>query len=349
MKLCKVNNLVENTILARPVMTEDYQVLLAEGTVLKREYIEKMKEFFIQEVYIEEEINLEEVVILKDETEVLFKNKVKDILERHTYQKNEELIKLSQTADSIITDILVEEKVIKKVYDIKQRNSDIYEHSLNICTLAILVAAKLNLSKQQIHDIGVGCLLHDLGIRYLAVNYDNKNIEELNNNERAEYKKHPVYGYSAIKNEIWLSDISKNIILYHHEKKDGSGYPLRASNISDECEIVAVCDTFDELICGIGYKRLKVYEAVEYMKTYASIYYNKDIVSIFLEFTAVYPIGSQVITNEGEFAVVIRQNNEFADRPILKVVKDKNGNMITEDKIIDLLEKHHIFIDKVLN
>ncbi len=349
MKLCKVNNLAENTVLARPVMTEDYQVLLAEGTVLKKEYIEKMKEFFIQEVYIEEEINLEEVVILKDETEVSFKNKVKDILERHTYQKNEELIKLSQTADSIIIDILEEEKVIKKVYDIKQRNADIYEHSVNICTLAILVAAKLNLSKQQIHDIGVGCLLHDLGIRYLSINYDNKNIEELNNNERSEYKKHPVYGYSAIKNEMWLSDISKNIILYHHEKKNGSGYPLRASNISVECEIVAVCDTFDELICGIGYKRLKVYEAVEYMKTYSSIYYNKDIVSIFLEFTAVYPIGSQVITNEGELAVVIRQNNEFADRPVLKIVKDKNGNMITEDKIINLLEKHHIFIDKVLN
>lgn len=349
MKLCKVNHLVENTVLARPVMTEDYQVLLAEGTTLKREYIEKLKEFFIQEVYIEEEINLEEVVILKDGTETLFKNKVKDILERHTYQKNEELIKLSQTADSIIIDILKEEKVIKRVYDIKQRNADIYEHSVNICTLAILLAAKLNLSKKQIHDIGVGCLLHDLGIRYLTVDYDNKDIEEFNSNERAEYKKHPIYGYSAIKNEVWLSDISKNIILCHHEKKDGSGYPLRANNISDECEIVAVCDIFDELICGIGYKRLKVYEAVEYMKTYASIYYNKNIVSIFLEFTAVYPTGSQVITNEGDFAVVIRQNNEFADRPILKIIKDKSGNMITEDKIIDLLEKHHIFIDKVLN
>lgn len=349
MKLCKVNNLVENSILARPVMTEDYQILLAEGTVLKKEYIIKMKEFFIQEVYIEEDIDVEAVHILKSETNNSIKNKVKDILERHTYQKNEELIKLSKTADSIIIDILNDDKVIKKVYDIKQRNADIYEHSVNVCTLAILVAAKLDLSRKKIHDIGVGCLLHDLGIRYLSISYDNKDIEELNKFDIAEYKKHPVYGYSAIKNEIWLSDISKDIILSHHELKDGTGYPLRINKISEECQIVTICDTFDELICGIGYKRLKIYEAVEYMKSYASIYYNKDVVSVFLEFIAVYPIGSQIITSEGEFAIVIRQNNEFVDRPIIKVIKDKSGNMITEDKIINLLENHHIFIDKVLN
>ena len=347
MILCKVDDLVENNVLARPVMTDEYQILLAEGTTLKNEYIEKLKDFFIQVVYIEEK-NVEEVAILKDETEVIFKNNEKEILERHTYHNNEELEKLSQTADNIITDILEEEEVFQKVYDIKQRNADIYEHSVSVCTLATLIAAKLDLSREQIHDIGVGCLLHDLGIRYLTVPYDNMNLEDLKEIERAEYKKHPVYGYSALKEENWLSEASKNIILYHHERKDASGYPLHATDIPFECEIVSVCDVFDELICGIGFKRLKVYEAVEYMKAYTNIF-NSKIVSLFLEFTAVYPIGTQVITNQGELAVVIRQNKEFADRPVLKVIKDKDGNMIVEEKIINLLEMHHIFIDKVLN
>ena len=348
MKLCYIENLVENDVIARPVMTEDYQVLLSEGTILKQEYIDKMRDFNIVSVYIEDKVDTEEVAILKDDTEEMFKNKVKDILGRHTYHNNEELVRLSQTADSIISDILEEEEVLEKVYDIKQRNADIYEHSVNICSLAILVAAKMKLEREKIHDIGVGCLLHDLGVRYLTIKYENINIDKLNEVERTEYKKHPVYGYSAIKDEKWLSDTSKNIILYHHEKKDGSGYPLHATVIPFECEIVSVCDVFDELICGIGYERLKVYEAVEYMKTYAT-FFDPKIVSVFLEFTAVYPIGSQVLTNEGELAVVVRQNSGFVDRPILKVVKDKNGNMIKEDKILNLIEEHHIFIDKVLN
>lgn len=348
MKLCNINELKENDVLARSVMTEDYQVLLSEGTVLKKEYIDKMKEFFIKSVYIEEKIDLEEVAILKDDTELMFKEKVKDILGRHTYHNNHDLVNLSQTADSIISDILEEEEVLERVYDIKQRNADIYEHSVTVCSFATLVAAKLKLDRDKIHDIGVGCLLHDLGIRYLTIDFENRNIDDMNEVERTEYKKHPVYGYSAIKDEKWLSEISKNIILYHHERKDGSGYPLRATIVSIECEIVAVCDLFDELICGIGYRKLKVYEAVEYMKTYA-IFYDSNIVSLFLEFTAVYPIGSQVITNEGKLAVVVKQNNGFVDRPILKVVKDENGNMIQEDVIINLLEEHHIFIDKVLN
>ena len=50
--------------------------------------------------------------------------------------------------------------------------------------------------------------------------------------ELAEYKKHPIYGYSALKNETWISELSKDIILYHHENMDGTGYPLSLLNLS---------------------------------------------------------------------------------------------------------------------
>ncbi|MDD3139104.1 MAG: HD domain-containing protein [Lachnospiraceae bacterium] len=347
MKLCTIDDLIENDVLAKPVMTSDYQVLLSEGTILKQEYIDKMREFHIPSIYIEDHVNTEEVAILKDDTEQMLKDKVKEVLGRHTYQNNEELVSLSKTADSIIEDILEEEHVLEKVYDIRQRNADIYEHSINICSLATLVAAKLKLDRKMIHDIGVGCLLHDIGTRYLTINYENVNIEELDDVEKTEYKKHPVYGYSAVKDETWLSDISKNIILYHHEKKDGSGYPLHAKIIPFECEIVSICDVFDELICGIGYERVKVYEAVEYLKM-STRFFDSNIINIFLEFTAVYPIGSQIFTNEGELAIVVKQNKGFVDRPVIKIIKDQNGNVI-EDKMINLMENHHIFIDKVLN
>ncbi|MCH5343237.1 MAG: HD domain-containing protein [Acetatifactor sp.] len=343
----RLDELQGNEVLARPLMTWDYQVVLPEGTVIRKDYIEKIVELGILEVYVREEQS-SEIAILKSDMEDSIREKVKDILERHTYHNNQELEELSKTADNIISTILEEEQVVEKVFDIRERSADLYEHSINICALAILTALKLEIDRQTIHDIGVGCLLHDIGLRYTTLNFNEKNVESLNEQELAEFKKHPVYGYSTLKDENWISDVSKYIILYHHERLDGSGFPLHIKNIPLECRIVNVCDAFDEMICGIACRRTKVYEAVEYLKSFQNIKFDGKIVDIFLTFTAVYPAGSQVITNEGELAEVISQNKAFQDRPVIRILKDKDGKDVHGKKIIDLVKVHHVFIDKVL-
>lgn len=344
-----LNELTGNEVLAKDIFTDDFLTILPKGAVLKPEYINKLKELDIKEVFIKEnEPKAEEIAILKAEVESNVKEKVKDILERHTYQHNEELVALCETADNIIVNIIQEEEVAEQVFDIKERNADIYEHSLSICTMAVLAALKLELSQDVIHQIGVGCLLHDIGLRYLTIDFENQDVSNLSEADFVEYKKHPVYGYSALKNEYWISDLSKNIILYHHERLDGSGYPLHATTLNDAIEIVNVCDTFDEMICGIGCKKVKVYEAIEYLKAYRNIKFSSKIVDTFLEFTAVYPVGTKVMTNEKELAVVIRQNKEFSDRPVLRILADAEGNKVEEEQIKDLVKVHHIFIEKVM-
>lgn len=350
MILKKIEELEGNEILARPLMTWDYQIILPEGAVIKKEYINKIYELGILEVYIQEKkTQTKEVLILKSEIEGTVKKKVKDILERHTYQKREELAELCETADNIIDNILEEENVVENVFDIKQRSTDIYEHSINICALSILTALRMGMDKSRIHDIGVGCLLHDIGLRYTTIDFTDKEMGELNQKELTEYKKHPVYGYTVLKNESWLSDTSKSIILYHHERLDQSGFPLKLKDIPLACKIVNVCDEFDEMICGIAQKQVKVYEAVEYLKNFKKVKFDDKIVDVFLSFTAVYPAGSKVVTNEGEVAIVLAQNKEFQDRPVIRILKDKDGNDLKEEKILDLVKVHNIFIDKVLD
>lgn len=334
-----INELQGNEILARSLMTWDYQIILPKGTVLRKDYIEKICGLGILEVYVEDEKS-SEITILKSDTKDYFWEKVKDVLERHTYQNNQELIKLRSTADRIISTILEEDQVVDKIFDIKERSTDIYEHSVSICATAILTALKMQVDMSKVHDIGVGCLLHDIGLRYISQSFHEKGVEKLNHRELAEYKKHPVYGYSSLKDEDWISDLSKYIILYHHERKDGSGFPLHMKEYPFECEIVNVCDAFDEMICGIGCKKVKIYEAIEYLKNFKNIKFDGKIVDVFLTFTAPYPTGSRVITNEGELAVVIRQNKNFQDRPVIRILED--------DRIIDLVEVHHVFIDQVL-
>lgn len=345
----KVEELTGNEILDRALISWDYQVILPEGAVIRQEYIDKLIDLGIKEVCVCEEEGIHESLILKTDIESSVKEKVREILEKHTYKHSSNLEELSRTADSIINNILQEERVVEKVYDIKQRNADIYEHSISICSLAILTALKMKLPVNSIHDIGVACLLHDIGLRYQTFDFSDKDLNELSDYEISEYKKHPIYGYSALKNENWLSDVSKDIILMHHERINGSGYPLKTRNISLECRIVSICDAFDERICGIGCRRIKVYEAIEYLKFHKDKKFDGKVVDIFLNFTAVYPVGTHVLTSEGEIGVVVEQNRDFQDRPILRIIQDRNGSDVKKEIIKDLVKIQNLFIEQVVS
>lgn len=349
MKLCKVSDIVGNEKLARPIMTANYQELLAAGTVLKPEYIPKIIQLGITEVFIEDsKLNPEQVVILREDVEDLFKEKVRSVIERHVYNDNSDLEELAKTAEGIISSILSNDDLIEQIYDIKERSADIYEHSISVCSLAVLVAVKMKINKDDIHEIGVASLFHDIGLRYLDFDYSNIIIEELETKKLAEYRKHPAYAYSSLDREAWISNKAKTMILQHHEKMDGSGYPLHVKTLDIEAQILQVCDAFDEMICGIGCKRARVYEAVEYLKVTKGSWYNEEVVNTLLDFTAVYPAGTVVILNTGEMGIVIKQNRQFPERPILRIIKDATGKAIEDEVTCDLLEVRNVYIEKVL-
>ena len=293
-------------------------------------------------------ISMEKVTILRDDVEEQVRNKIKEILELHVYQQTEGLQKIAETAQSIITDILQEDHVVEKVYDVKERSADIYEHSLQVCTIATLIALKLGLTEKQVYDISVSSLIHDLGLRYLVVRYEDQDINLLPAKDQEEYKKHPIYGYTAIKNEEWLSDNAKEIVLNHHERKDGSGYPLGTDLISRMTQIVGVCDEFDELICGVGKARVRVHEAINNIRNYSGIWFDSDIVEAFLQLIAVYPVGSRVKTNQGELGIVMKQNPHFPERPILRIVQDRFGQAILGEKVVDLIKETNVVIQEVV-
>lgn len=350
MKISKIDDLAEGDVLAQDVLTNGFQILLGSGTVLKREYISKLKELGVREVRIEEPINpeAEKISILREEIEKMFLYKVREVLENHIYQHGSELMELSRTADVIITEILENDKVIEKVYDIKERSADMYEHSISLCTLTTIMALKYRMDRSIVHDIGLASLLHDVGLRCLTSDYKNKELTDMSEFEYAEYKKHPIYAYTSLKNETWLSERCKNMILMHHERLNGLGYPLHATSVPREVQIIAVCDAFDEMICGLGCVRMKVYQAIEILKSAAGTYLDAEIISMFLHFIAVYPIGTKVCTNEGEVGIVIKQNPGFPSRPQLRMIQDKDGKAVNATVIKDLVKELTIFVEKVL-
>jgi HD-GYP domain-containing protein (c-di-GMP phosphodiesterase class II) len=294
----------------------------------------------------EEEENLDKArnIIVED-----YRERVKILLERHVYSSRSELIELKEIAQIIINDIINEDKVVEQIENLRVHEANIYEHSINVCALSVLLALKLKMDMESIHSIAVGSILHDIGFRYIPISFANTIVEELAKAELNEYKKHTIYGYMAVEYEDWMTEDSKEIVLSHHERIDGNGYPLRKKNLRTATQIVSICDEYDTSLCGIGCKPMKTYQIIENMKAKNGIMFHHKFMDVFLEFIALYPNGTKVITNEGETGVVIRQNTSFKERPVLSIIKDKSGNNVKKYEEKDLLKFLNIFIDKVID
>ena len=349
MKTIPVNELTGGEYLAKPVKLSDNQTLYYEGTCLYMKHIETLVSSDVKEVVIFEPTALspKEKQIIKEQIKTDCSQKMQDVMDR--YITGDSGIKeISEAANEIVDDMFTREEIVDRVYDIRERNGDLYDHSIMVASLSIITALKMNLSRWEVYDIGVGSLLHDMGLRYLSVPYQDVDVnEEFDPESLFEFKKHTLYGFSSVEKENWMSNESKKIILYHHERLDRSGYPFKQVVMPISVRIVAIADAFDDMLCGIGVKRGNVRQALEYIRNGRDILFEGRIVDYFLEFIAAYPVGTTVITSTGDEAVVIEQNEHFTDRPKIKLIKDRNGNEYKEEKLIDLLENDDISIEYV--
>lgn len=341
MKLVSIEELKGDEILAAPVLSENNQVLIHADTVLKEEYIEKLRQYNMTMIYVKDTSSFTE-----EETFEESKAVVEKVLKRHIYKHNDELKKLGEEADKIINVVLSEPEVIESITEVRRISTDIYSHSINVCTLSTIMALKLKMNEKQVKSIAMGAILHDLGLRYMKVPYTDADVKDMSPNEALEYKKHTIYGYSSLQEERWLTDTAKDIILFHHERIDGKGFPFqqRAEKLRSEVRLVSLCDDFDSIISGIGSRKMKIYEAIEYIRVNAGIIYDPNIAAKFLESVALYPVGMEVITNEGEVGVVVRQNREATDRPVIRMLKYADGSDYTDEVEKDLMKILTLFI-----
>lgn len=281
-----------------------------------------------------------------EETAINSRTIIKDVLEKHIYRHNSDLKVIGEQAEKIIESVIEEPEVITNITEMRNISTDMYTHCINVCALSTIMALRLKMSEKQIRNISIGAILHDIGLRYIKVPYMNTNETYMNVKDALEYKKHTIFGYSSLQDEGWIPDIAKEIILLHHERIDGKGYPFqhKGDKIKTEVKLVSLCDDFESLISGVGSTKLKIYEAIEYIKANQGIKYDATITDKLLESVAVYPVGINVITSEGEMGVVVRQNHKFTDRPVIKMLKHADGSPYNDDVEKDLMKYLTLFI-----
>jgi HD-GYP domain-containing protein (c-di-GMP phosphodiesterase class II) len=207
----------------------------------------------------------------------------------------------------------------------------------------------MSFSRTMLEDLAAGAVLHDIGKMKIPKNILNK-TSRLTEEEFEIMKKHSLLGYDLVKDLSYVSDRAKKIVLQHHERVDGSGYPysLDGTKISRFAKITALSDVYDAVVSDRVYRKgISGSEAYEFILGGAGTLFDWELVNLFKNNFSIYPLGACVrLTNSVE-GFVVRENKGFPDRPIIRVTYDKNGRAI-EPIEIDLLEKIDICIDKVL-
>lgn len=329
MRIISVDSVRGGELLAKDIVNSNNSILMTAGTVIKKEYAERLRDLEIDFIFVEDEIG--EGIDLSESLEIHIKEQcqdvVRNILLKYSYHNDTELEDIKYVADEIIYDILSQPEVIFNLSGIRNKNESTYSHSINVCALSVILSLKLKIPKKKIREIAIGCLLHDIGIIYMPIEYLDKNIDECSPKIKREIMKHTVNGYSIVENMEWLSSVSKDIILYHHERLDGSGYPfkLKGDKIKIGSRIAAVCDEFDSLVYGNMVKKMKVHDAIDLIVSHANVKYDFNVVNTFIASVAAYPTGALVITNEDEIGIVLRQNPKCPTRPVIRIIKNREG------------------------
>jgi len=159
-------------------------------------------------------------------------------------------------------------------------------------------------------------------------------------------KNHSLFGYDIVKSDLKLSKVVKKIILYHHEKMDGSGYPSGrlGDDIEDYIWVVAIADYFDALSTNRPYRRaLSVKQALKLLLSRTKNHFKVPIVHRFVNEMIIlfresnfYPVGSYVLLNTDEMAKVIDLDMDHILYPKIEIVTDGNGKKLKNPMIIDL-------------
>lgn len=205
-------------------------------------------------------------------------------------------------------------------------------HSINVGILSFFLAFNRNYNTEELITIVKGALLHDIGKSKIPLEILNK-PGRLTPEEFTKIQNHSERGYEMIKNED-ISDEIKNIVLYHHARLDGSGYPkLKEGDILKEnIQIVSLCDVFDALIGDRIYKpgmsKLSAYRIIH---SEMSGKLNTELLDCLIENVSIFDVGETALLNTKEKCVVVALNTEDLNRPIVRIVSGEN-----EGKVIDL-------------
>lgn len=340
--------LKQDMVIDQAIIDRSGRVLIARKTVLDGFLIEALQKMNVTGIYIREgeedpetENNIEispEVQMTIEKLTVADRSKVK--LSESVKKRVSEGIKFlyndtsapdfvdtaANVTTSLVSSIMENEAVALNIDALKFSDEYTFQHSVDVATIAMLIAKNSGMQETEIQKIGMSGLLHDMGKSKIPNEILNK-AGKLTEEEFAIMKNHSLFGYQILKEK---GDIPQEVlmgVLQHHEKLNGKGYPMgvAAEKIYPYAKILAIADIYDALVTERPYKKAfsqqDAIEMIMAMTDELDITYMRN----FLGIVILYPVNSIVTLSNGEKAKVLENNPQYPLRP--KVVGLRTGKV----------------------
>lgn len=352
MRLVSIERVKPGDVLGQSILGIDGCMMLREGVTLTEKYINKLIGIGIIYLYIKDS-NLEDIKP-EDSEFIEFKSEaVKSLSKVFSKLQYSNTISIKNTLSVIseMIEYLIDNKEIDSSYllELKTFDNYTYIHSLNTCVLALFFGVQMSYSRSMLIDLGMGAMLHDIGKTRIPIEVLNKK-GKLTSEEFGIIKKHPELGYKMVEGVKEISDRSRAIILEHHEKIDGKGYPfgLKGDKIHKFSKITCISDVYDALVSDRVYRKgIVANEAYEFILGGVGSFFDFELVSVFKDNFSIYPLGACLKLSNGLEGFAVGHNKGFPDRPVVRIIYDELGNKI-EPFEINLGDKLDICVSYII-
>ncbi|HEY6220811.1 MAG TPA: HD domain-containing phosphohydrolase, partial [Gemmatimonadaceae bacterium] len=256
--------------------------------------------------------------------------------------------KIKRAVQTIVDQILNDETSLVGLTTILDYDEYTFTHSVNVCIFSVALGKRLGLTKLQLYDLGMAALFHDIGKSRIPPQVLNQTAP-LTEEEWRMIANHPWMGLLALFQVRGTNELAYRAMIVaheHHMKTDLTGYPhaIRPRQLSVFSKIVAVCDGFDAATSRRVYRPTPWTPAdvIREMRDNPRRGMDQVIVKAFINLTGIYPVGTLVVCDTHELGIVHSMNPiaEMLSRPIVRIVSDGQGNLLSPGTIVDLADKN---------
>ena len=256
--------------------------------------------------------------------------------------------RIKRVVQGIVDQILNEETSLIGLTALRDYDEYTFTHSVNVCIFAVALGRRLGLTKLQLFELGLSALMHDIGKSRVPLGFLNKS-EQLSEEEWRRMAAHPWLGVLTLfqlrGQQEDLSYRAMTVAYEHHMRVDLSGYPraIRPRAMSMTSKIVAAVDGYDAATTRRAYQTTPYAPSavLQEMRDNPKRGLDQIVVKAFINLLGIYPVGTLVVLDTFELAVVSAANPrpEALSRPIVKIVSDAQGNTLHPAPEADLAQQ----------
>jgi HD-GYP domain-containing protein (c-di-GMP phosphodiesterase class II) len=271
----------------------------------------------------------------------------KDVINSVRMGQSANIKKIKRVVQGIVDQILADETSLVGLTTIRDYDDYTFTHSVNVCIFSIALGRRLALTRLQLYDLGMAALFHDIGKARVPVDIINKS-DVLTDDEWRAIAAHPWLGVLAlfsVRDQQEFPYRSMLVAFQHHMKRDLTGYPrsLRTKDLMFYSKIVAVADGFDAATSRRSYQTTPMAPSavLQEMRDNARRGMDPTIVKAFINLLGIYPVGTFVVLDTFELAIVhaASPDPEMLSRPLVRIVSDDMGNVQYPGVVVDLTER----------